>query len=147
MTEPKTGRCYGCKQVRQVQPFATKEFATNVIRDWCLDCIQRSGRIRKSHMYLLDDGGAFCIRFRAGDLHKAALQRTLCRRGLRRVKVAVQRRARTSERLRDLRRRAASVREQHFRVSDLRRGQRRFAANALAANFLGAQPRRRALLD
>ena len=51
MTEPKTGRCYGCKQVRQVQSFATKEFATNVIRDWCLDCTQTSRRIRKSHMF------------------------------------------------------------------------------------------------
>jgi len=51
MTEPKNRCCYGCKQVRQVQPFATKEFATNVIRDWCSDCAQTSGRIRKSQMF------------------------------------------------------------------------------------------------
>jgi hypothetical protein len=51
MTEPKTGRCCGCKQVRQVQPFATKEFATNVIRDWCLHCVQTSRRIRRSRRF------------------------------------------------------------------------------------------------
>jgi len=51
MTEPKTRCCYGCKQVRQVHPLATKEFATNVIRDWCSDCTQTSGRIRKTHMF------------------------------------------------------------------------------------------------
>ena len=51
MTEPKTGCCYGCKHVRQVQPFATKEFAINVIRDWCSDCIQTSRRNRKGHMF------------------------------------------------------------------------------------------------